>query len=400
MKKRYALCLITCIVMTLCMFGIHRFTKTKEKHIKVGFIFVGDEITPYTNNFIKARNHIKEVYGDMIECVTIYNVTEGQLEKPLQKLIDEGCNYIIAASYGYGPEVKVKAKQYPGIQFCVPTGDNANEKPVLSNYHNCFGEIYQGRYVCGKVAGMKIKQMIDEKIITKEQAKIGYVAAFPLPEVISGYTSFYLGVRSVVPEAVMTVKYTNTWSSYSLEKQAAKELVDEDCVVISQHSDTVGPAAICENAQRDIPVYHVGYNQSMTDIAPTRSLVSCSVDYSSYFEQSVYALLHDKKIEDCIDGRTYKQDAMAGVDKGWVRILDINEAIVPKGTKEMVEDTIEKIEKGKLEVFSGPFTGVSVFDPDDKIDLNTPYKENANSSSPSFCYVLDDVINIEAMNEE
>ena len=332
--------------------------------------------------------------------MTIYNVTEGQLEKPLQKLIDEGCNYIIAASYGYGPEIKVKAKQYPGIQFCVPTGDNANEKPVLSNYHNCFGEIYQGRYVCGKVAGMKIKQMIDEKIITKEQAKIGYVAAFPLPEVISGYTSFYLGVRSVVPEAVMTVKYTNTWSSYSLEKQAAKELVDEDCVVISQHSDTVGPAAICENAQRDIPVYHVGYNQSMTDIAPTRSLVSCSVDYSSYFEQSVYALLHDKKIEDCIDGRTYKQDAMAGVDKGWVRILDINEAIVPKGTKEMVEDTIEKIEKGKLEVFSGPFTGVSVFDPDDKIDLNTPYKENANSSSPSFCYVLDDVINIEAMNEE
>ena len=132
MKKRYALCLITCIVMTLCMFGIHRFTKTKEKHIKVGFIFVGDEITPYTNNFIKARNHIKEMYGDRIECVTIYNVTEGQLEKPLQKLIDEGCNYIIAASYGYGPEIKVKAKQYPGIQFCVPTGDNANGSVQLS----------------------------------------------------------------------------------------------------------------------------------------------------------------------------------------------------------------------------------------------------------------------------
>ena len=247
---------------------------------------------------------------------------------------------------------------------------------------------------------MKIKQMIDENIITKEQAKVGYVAAFPLPEVISGYTSFYLGVRSVVPEAVMTVKYTNTWSGYSTEKQAAKELVDEDCVVISQHSDTVGPAAICENAQRDIPVYHVGYNQSMTDIAPTRSLVSCCVDYSSYFEQSVYALLHDKKIEECIDGRTYKQDAMAGIDKGWVRILDINEAIVPKGTKEMVEDTIEKIEKGKLEVFSGPFTGVSVFDRNDKINLNTPYKENANSSSPSFSYVLDDVITIEKMKEE
>lgn len=101
MKKRYALCLITCIVMTLCLFGIHNLTKTEEKHIKVGFIFVGDEITPYTNNFIKARNHIKEVYGDRIECVTTYNVTEGQIEKPLQELIDGGCDYIIAASYGY-----------------------------------------------------------------------------------------------------------------------------------------------------------------------------------------------------------------------------------------------------------------------------------------------------------
>ena len=155
--------------MTLCLFGIHNLTKTEEKHIKVGFIFVGDEITPYTNNFIKARNHIKEVYGDRIECVTTYNVTEGQIEKPLQELIDGGCDYIIAASYGYGPDVKAVAKKYPNIQFCVPTGDNANEKPVLSNYHNCFGEIYQGRYVCGKVAGMKIKQMIDENIITKEQ---------------------------------------------------------------------------------------------------------------------------------------------------------------------------------------------------------------------------------------
>ena len=106
MKKRYALCLITCIVMTLCLFGIHNLTKTEEKHIKVGFIFVGDEITPYTNNFIKARNHIKEVYGDRIECVTTYNVTEGQIEKPLQELIDGGCDYIIAASYGYGPDVK------------------------------------------------------------------------------------------------------------------------------------------------------------------------------------------------------------------------------------------------------------------------------------------------------
>ena len=246
----------------------------------------------------------------------------------------------------------------------------------------------------------KIKQMIEKNIITPQQAKVGYVAAFPLPEVISGYTAFYLGVQSMVPEATMIVKYTNTWSSYSLEKQAANELIDENCVVISQHSDTIGPATACENAKLEIPVYHVGYNQSMTDIAPTKSLISCCVDYSYYFEQSIGALLHDKKIEDCIDGRTYGQDAMAGLDKGWVRILDLNETVAPSGTKEMVEDTIDKLSKGELEVFSGSFTGVSVFDPNDRIDLNSPYKENDQSSSPTFCYILDDVISMEEMNEK
>lgn len=400
MKRVYTLCIITCLVMSLFSFGIHKITREDEKHLKVGFIFVGDEITPYTNNFIKARDHVKEVYGDRIECVTIYNVAEGQVESHLQELVDEGCDYIIAASYGYGPDVKAIAEQYPDIQFCVPTGDNANSDPVLPNYHNCFGEIYQGRYVCGRVAGMKIKQMIEKNIITPQQAKVGYVAAFPLPEVISGYTAFYLGVQSMVPEATMIVKYTDTWSSYSLEKQAANELIDENCVVISQHSDTIGPATACENAKLEIPVYHVGYNQSMTDIAPTKSLISCCVDYSYYFEQSIGALLHDKKIEDCIDGRTYGQDAMAGLDKGWVRILDLNETVAPSGTKEMVEDTIDKLSKGELEVFSGPFTGVSVFDPNDRIDLNSPYKENEQSSSPTFCYILDDVISMEEMSEK
>ena len=402
MKKQKMAALITCILV-VGLAGVWHCVVQKsqvKESIKVGFVYIGDESNPYVYNFIRAQKSIENQFGDKVQVVEKFNVPENAVEEPLVELAKEKCDVIFATSYGYGKTTKEVAKKYPEIQFCQATGDNANQNPIVSNYHTYMGAVYQGRYIAGIVAGMKLQEMISEGKITPQDAKIGYVGAYAYAEVISGYTSFYLGVRSVVPEAVMTVKYTNTWSSYSTEKQAAKELVDEDCVVISQHSDTVGPAAICENAQRDIPVYHVGYNQSMTDIAPTRSLVSCCVDYSSYFEQSVYALLHDKKIEECIDGRTYKQDAMAGIDKGWVRILDINEAIVPKGTKEMVEDTIEKIEKGKLEVFSGPFTGVSVFDRNDKINLNTPYKENANSSSPSFSYVLDDVITIEKMKEE
>lgn len=394
MKRVYSLCIITSLIMCLLSFGIHSLTKSEEKHIKVGFIFVGDEITPYTKNFIKARDYVIEVYGEQVECVTKYNVTEDQIEEPLNELVNEKCDYIIAASYGYGSTVKEVAARHPEIQFCVPTGDNANEEPVLSNYHNCLGTVYQGRYICGVIAGEKLKEMIDSEVITPEQAKIGYVAAFPYAEVISGYTSFYLGVQSVVPEATMLVKYTDTWSNYSLEKQVATELIDRGCIIISQHSDTIGPATACENASRDIPVYHVGYNQSMTDIAPTSSLVSCSVEYSYYFEQSVYALLQGKKIEDCIDGKVYGQDSMAGIEKGWVRILDINNAILPKNINEVVDDTVHKLENGDIQVFSGPFTGVNPYDENDRIDLSTPFIENEKSSSPEFSYVLDDVITV------
>lgn len=394
MIKKYILCTITSAVICLLSFGIHVLTRSEDRSLKVGFIFVGDEITPYTENFIKAQNHVVSVFSDKIECVTKYNVTEDQIELPLEELVNEKCDYIIAASYGYGPVVKDMAALHPEIEFCVPTGDNANDEPVLSNYHNCYGTIYQGRYICGVIAGEKLKEMIESKVISAEEAKIGYVAAFPFAEVISGYTAFYLGVQSVVPEATMLVKYTDTWSNYSLEKQVAVELIDEGCVVISQHSDTKGPAVACENSKRALPVYHVGYSQSMTDIAPTRSLVSCSVDYSYYFEQSINALLHGKKIEDCIDGKVYGQDSMAGIEKGWVRILDINYAILPENIDSTVKSVSSKIEKNDIAVFSGNFTGTDPFDSSNKIDLRTPFIENEKSSSPAFCYVLDDVIKV------
>lgn len=192
----------------------------------------------------------------------------------------------------------------------------------------------------------------------------------------------------------MLVKYTDTWSSYSLEKKVAMELIDQNCVIISQHSDTNGPAIACETAKKDVPVYHVGYNQSMTEIATTRSLVSCTVDYSYYFEQSVGAILEGKPIESCIDGKTYGQDAMAGFDKGWVRVLDTNKAIVAAGTEQAIEETIHKLNDGEIEVFYGPYTGTNPLDEKDTINLETPFKENEKSSSPTFCYVLDDVIKI------
>ncbi len=394
MNKKNILCIITSIVMCVAASVYHNATKTEGNSLKIGFIFPGDEVTPYTENFIDAMDNLIKEYGDDIECVTKYNVSDNQVEEFLDELIAEDCNYIIAASNGYETKTKEAAAAYPDIEFCVPLGDNANEGDVLSNYHTCSGTIYQGRYVCGVAAGEKLKEMIDEGTITSDQAKIGYVASFADEQAISGYTAFYLGVYSVVPEATMVVKYTNEWSNYYKEKKAAEELIRQNCIIIAQHSDTSGPAVACESASSAIPVYHVGYNQSMTDIAPTTSLISCSIDYSYYLKESVEALLNGKKIESGIDGVVNGQDAMAGLKEGWVRILDINQAIMPKGIDSIVDETVKKLEMGSIQVFSGPFTGVNPDDETDTIDLSTPYIENEKSSSATFKYVLNDVIQV------
>lgn len=365
MNKKYVLCIFTSIMTCLIIFMILNMTDTGEKHLKIGFIFPGDAVIPYTANFMEARDRLADAY-DEIECVTRYNVADDQVEEFINQLITEECDYIVAASYDYQEKVKETAVAHPEIQFCVPLGDNANDGEALSNYHTCSGNLYQGWYVCGVIAGEKLKEMIKSGIITSEQAKVGCVASLPREQTISGYTAFYLGVQSVVPEAAMLVQYTGTWADYYLERQAADDLIQQGCVIISQYSDTTGPAAACENAAKSIPVYHIGYNESMTDIAPTSSLVSCSVDYYYYFKQSVDALLKGKKIEDCIKGRISGQDATAGFKEGWVRILDMNYTILPENIDEIVQDTIKKLEKGKIQVFSDS-TACDV--PDGKITI-------------------------------
>ena len=395
MKKVYIYCALTALILCLFSIKIHDMTKKEDTKVKVGFLFPSDEITPYTANFIDAEKELVAEYGDEVECVLKYNVSEADAEKYVSELLQENCDYIIAASYGYETAVKEIAAKHTDVQFCVPAGDNANEEPVLSNYHTCFGTIYQGRYACGVVAGEKLKELIDEGTITADQAKVGYVAAFSNAEVISGYTAFYLGVQSVVPQATMLVKYTDTWSNYHKEMKATEELIDEGCIVISQHTNTIGPAVACEAAaMEEKNVYHVGYHQSMREVAPTSSLVSCGVNYTNYFIQSVEALLDGDKIENHVKGTVIGQDAMGGYKEGWVQILDLNTAILPDGIEDVVAQTMEGLENGSIQVFYGDFTGVNPEDASDTVDLHTAYKENAQSSAPSFHYVLEDVITI------
>lgn len=227
MKRKYILTAVTAII-TICLIRIGMIffqTDYSSKNIKVGFVYIGDSGNPYTNNFIRSQNELEKYYSDNVTTIAKYNIPEDNCETAIRDLVDQGCSLIFGTSFGYGEVMKKLAVENPGIQFCQATCSNANVEPVLSNYHTFMGRIYQGRYISGIVIGMKLKELIDQKKITPDMARIGYVAAFPLAEVISGYTAFFLGVRSVVPEALMTVSYTNTWSNTTTERKLAEKLI-------------------------------------------------------------------------------------------------------------------------------------------------------------------------------
>ncbi len=399
MKKRFIVPIFTAVIM-LCLAFLIKYEKEgipldTDATIKIGFVYIGDESTPYTMNFVSSQEAIASEFGDRVEIVAKYNVSEDNCEPSIMDLVKEDCDLIFLTSYGYGVTAKQIAEKYPDIQFCMATCEDANQDPVLPNYHNFMGEIYQGRYITGLVAGLKLKEMIESGQIDVSHARIGCVAAFPYAEVISGYTAFLLGVREIVPEATMEVRYVNTWGNYHVEKECAKKLINEGCVIITQHSDTTGPAVACEEASTfSHRIYHVGYNRSMADVAPTTSLISSRLNWTPYMMAAVEAVLAGEKIETHVDAEVNGNDAWAGFDKGWVEIVELNSAIAPKDAAETIQSAKNAFEKKSLIVFKGDYTGTDPFDPADTIDLSGGYRENAQASAPSFHYILDDVIEV------
>lgn len=394
----YLITLITALYVIALAAGIGNWLREQhftDRTVKVGFVYVGDESTPYTENFIRAEKALQTKLGDRVEILVKNNVPEGEEEEAFRELADESCDIIFSTSYGYQSVVKEVVAQYPDIEFCQATGNNANTDPVYDNYHTFMGEIYQGRYLSGYAVGMKLKEWIDEGVIQPEEAVIGYVGAYPYAEVISGYTAFLLGVREVVPEATMRVRYANTWSSYYAEKNVAKELIDEGCVVISQHSDTTGPAVACEEASTYRRIIHAGYNQSMLSVAPTTSLISCRINWEPYVIAATTAVLKDKDIESYVKGNVNGNDIGCGFAQGWVQMLELNELLAADGTQEQLDTLKQQFVDGDCEVFKGSYIGVNPDDPSDTIDLSTGYRENADSSAPTFHYILQDIITIE-----
>ena len=335
MKKFASILLVLCMILGMTASA----SAVSASDIKVGMICIGDENEGYSANHINGLHRAMEALGIAKEQVTFkYNIpeTEAAYEAAID-LAEQGCNIIFANSFGHETYIALAAEEYPEIEFCHATGTSAMNAG-LENFHNYFAAIYEARYVSGIVAGMKLNEMIESGKITAENAKMGYVGAFPFAEVISGYTSFFLGARSVCPSVTMEVRYTNSWGDMALEKETAEALIANGCVLISQHADTTGAPTACEAA--GVPC--VGYNISMIPAAPTQALTSSYVNWAAYYS---FAL------ENVLAGNTFPADWSAGYVDGVVAITELNPASVPAGAAEKVAEVEAALKAGTLKVF-------------------------------------------------
>lgn len=340
MKKVISLVLVA-VMMTAALMAFSSCGPTAEDDsFKVGFIFLHDENSTYDANFINAANAACEKLGIKAEDVIMKkNVPEGQeCYDAAVELAEKGCDFIFADSFGHEDYMIQAAREYPNVQFCHATGTKAHTAGV-KNFHNAFASIYQGRFLAGVAAGLKLNEMIEEGKITAEQAKMGYVGAFTFAEVISGYTSFFLGARYVCPSVTMEVTFTGSWYDEMAEKEAAERLIANNCVLISQHADSMGAPTACEN--NGVP--NVSYNGSTKDACPNTFIVSSRIDWTPYFE---YAITATK------NGTEIKADWTGTIETGSVVLTEINEAVAAEGTAAKIEELKAKLQSGELQVFA------------------------------------------------
>ena len=303
---------------------------------KVGFIMLHDENSTYDLNFINGAKEAAEALG--VEYVIKTNVPEGQeCYDAAADLADAGCNIVFADSFGHEDYMIQAAKEFPDVQFCHSTGTKAHTEN-LANYHNAFASIYEGRYLAGIVAGMKLNEMIEAGQFTADEAKIGYVGAFTYAEVISGYTSFFLGARSVCPTATMEVTFTGSWYDETAEKEGAQKLINNGCKLISQHADSMGAPTACETAG----VPNVSYNGSTIAACPNTFIVSSRIDWAPYY---VYAMTA------CQNGEAIDADWTGTLATGSVVLTDVNEAAAAVGTADKLAEVTAALESGETHVF-------------------------------------------------
>ena len=367
---------------------------------KIGMICLHDENSTYDNNFIQALRQVQQDLGlsdDQVVLVTNIGEDSSCYDAAVDLAKNKGCKVIFADSFGHESFMKQAAQEYPEVQFCHATG-TSGKIAGIENFHNAFASIYEGRYVAGVAAGMKLNEMIAAGEITAEQAVIGYVGAFTYAEVISGMTSFYLGARSVCPTATMKVRYTGSWYDQAKEQEAATALIEKDkCVLISQHADSLGAPTACELAG----VPNVSYNGSTYSAGETTFIVSSAINWAPYFQYIIETVAKGEKID---------SDWCGTIATNSVVLSGVNLDVAAEGTVEKLNEVIKALEAGTLHVFdTANFTVdgknlteyLADVDGDYKGETNVihdGYFDESNAvdfrSAPYFDLIIDGVTNL------
>ena len=361
------------------------------KTVKIGFIFLHDENSTYDKNFMDAAKAACDELG--IEYILKTNIDESDAcYQAAADLVDQGCNIVFADSFGHESYMIQAAKEFKDVEFCHATGTRAHTEG-LSNYHNAFATIYEGRFLAGVAAGLKLKEMIDSGKITASEAKTGYVGAYTYAEVVSGYTSFYLGMKYIVPEVTMEVQFTGSWYDEAKEKEAAEKLISDGCVLLSQHADSMGAPTACENA--GIP--DVSYNGSTASACPNTFIVSSKIDWAPYF----------KYIANCVkEGKAIDTDWCGTIATGSVQLTEVNGQAAAAGTNEKIAEVKALLESGQLHVFdTATFTvggakldsykadvdSDDAYTPDTEVISNGYFHESEYRSAPYFDLQIDGI---------
>lgn len=396
MKKLISALLAVAMLFSLAACGAGEDKKSDD--LKVGFIFLHDENSTYDKNFMDAAKAVQKQLGltdDQVMFKT--NIPESsECYEAAAALADAGCDLVFGDSFGFETYMIQAAEEFTDVQFCHATGTNAISKN-LPNFHNAFASIYEGRYLAGVAAGMKLNALIAEGKFTAAEAKMGYVGAFPYAEVISGFSSFYLGAKSVCPTVTMDVKYTNSWFNISAEKEAANALIQAGCKLISQHADSEGAPKACEEA--GIP--NVAYNLDTRSMGPNTALISSKISWEPYFKMIIEAVRDGKEIE---------TDYCATTKEGAVLLTELNDKVAAEGTQAKLDEVKAKLESGELKVFdTSTFTvGGKALDentmadvvPDDKFEVDTKvvydgyFHESEKRSAPYFYIAIDGITGV------
>ncbi len=328
--------LVTALVAFASVFTFAGEASAAGANVKVGLITLHGETSTYDLNFINATKAACEKAG--IEYVIKTDIPEGDIcYETAADLAKQGCNIVFADSFDHEKYLMRAAKEFPNVQFCHATGTLAHTEG-LANYHNAFAAIYEGRYLSGIAAGLKLNELIKNGKLNEQQAKLGYIGAFPYAEVISGYTAFFLGARSVCPSATMDVVFTNSWYDYDLESNAAKKLIKHGCAVISQHADSMGAPSVYEAEG----VFNVFYNGTLLESCPNTFLISSKINWVPYFTYII----------NCVkSGEQIATDWTGNLATGSVELTKANKKAAAHGTDKAVAKAKKAIEAGKLQVF-------------------------------------------------